>query len=204
MMTAMRIAQPSIHPCSSSSSSTNPSESGSALSSCGGLYRLKARETMAAISRMISVMSCKASHTNWRKVLGGLGGMMLEPNTSRLASKSDLSPRRPISSDVFRFERSPLMPPRSLSFWTPSGPRYSIRSRSCLSETPKREVAAMVRLLYDARPHKASSKESSYANLGHSHSITLILHGGHGCGLDVLPLHFLTLTLAGHASKLMA
>ena len=32
----------------------------------------------------------------------------------------------------------------------------------------------------------------------------LILRGGHGCGLDVLPLHFLTLTLAGHASKLMA
>ena len=69
-------------------------------SSFGGLYRLKANETTAAISKMISVMSCRASHTNSRKVLGGFGGIMLDPNTSRRPSKSALSPRRPVIGQI--------------------------------------------------------------------------------------------------------
>ena len=73
-----------------------------AVSSLGGLYRLRANETMAAISKMISVMSCRASHTNWRKVLGGFGGIMLDPNTSRRPSKSALSPRRPENGQIIR------------------------------------------------------------------------------------------------------
>ena len=44
----------------------------------------------------------------------------------------------PISSDVLREFSSPRRPPISLSFWTPSAPRNSINSRSCLSDTPKR------------------------------------------------------------------
>ena len=53
------------------------------------------KETTAAISKIISVISCKASQTNWRNVLGGFGGIVLDPNTSLLASRSDLSPRVP-------------------------------------------------------------------------------------------------------------
>ena len=69
-------------------------------SAFGGLYRLKANETTAAISKIISVMSCRASHTNSRKVLGGFGGIMLDPNTSRRPSKSALSPRRPVIGQI--------------------------------------------------------------------------------------------------------
>jgi len=135
------MAAPSIHPCSSSSSSWNPVSNFSAF---GGLYRLRPKETTAAISKIISVISCKASQTNWRNVLGGFGGIVLDPNTSLLASRSDLSPRVPCSSDVLRAFSSPRRPPISLSFWTPSAPRNSINSRSCLSDTPKRFDAMVI------------------------------------------------------------
>jgi hypothetical protein len=45
--------------------------------------------------RMMSVMSCNASHTSSRKVLAGFGGMMFEPNASRRRCRSASEPVRP-------------------------------------------------------------------------------------------------------------
>ena len=50
---------------------------------------------MAAISRMIRVTSCSASHTSCRKVFGGFGGITLEPKMSRLRSRSSRDPLKP-------------------------------------------------------------------------------------------------------------
>lgn len=50
---------------------------------------------MAAISKMISVTSCSASHTNCRNVLAFLGGMKFWPNTCLLFSRSVGFPDRP-------------------------------------------------------------------------------------------------------------
>lgn len=50
---------------------------------------------MAATSKIIRVMSCKASHTNCIKVFGGLGGIEFEPNVSLLWSRSTREPLRP-------------------------------------------------------------------------------------------------------------
>ena len=50
---------------------------------------------MAASSRMMRVTSWRASHTSSRKVLGGRGGIVFEPNTSLRRSMSDLSPLMP-------------------------------------------------------------------------------------------------------------
>ena len=50
---------------------------------------------MAATSRMISVTSCNASHTNWRKVFGFLGGIRFSPNTVFRFSMSAGCPLRP-------------------------------------------------------------------------------------------------------------
>jgi len=50
---------------------------------------------MAAISKMISVTSWSASHTNCRNVLAFLGGMKFWPKTCRLFSRSVGFPDRP-------------------------------------------------------------------------------------------------------------
>lgn len=71
------------------------SNSPGSVGSSGGLYKLKTSETTAATSRMIRVTSCNASHTSVRNVLGGLGGMRLEPNTSRRCCRSAFEPLRP-------------------------------------------------------------------------------------------------------------
>ena len=60
------------------------------------IYKYIPKETTAAITKIISVISCKASQTNWRSVLDGFGGIVLDPNSSLLAWRSDLSPHVPI------------------------------------------------------------------------------------------------------------
>lgn len=50
---------------------------------------------MAAISNIIKVTSCNASHTNWRKVFGFLGGIKFFPNTASLLSISTGFPLKP-------------------------------------------------------------------------------------------------------------
>ena len=50
---------------------------------------------MAAISRMMSVTSWRASHTNSKKVLGFLGGIKFCPNTCLRFSRSAGFPDRP-------------------------------------------------------------------------------------------------------------
>lgn len=50
---------------------------------------------MAAISRMMRVTSCRASHTNSKNVLGFFGGIMFFPKTSLRFSKSAGFPERP-------------------------------------------------------------------------------------------------------------
>lgn len=52
-------------------------------------------EMNAATMSIIRVASWRASHINCRNVLGGFGGMMLEPNNSILLSMSSLKPRIP-------------------------------------------------------------------------------------------------------------
>ncbi len=49
----------------------------------------------AATMRMMSVTSCSASHTNCRNVLGGLGGMTFDPNTSTRCFMSVSDPLNP-------------------------------------------------------------------------------------------------------------
>ena len=49
---------------------------------------------------MISVTSCSASQTSWRNVLGGLGGITLDPNTSLRRSKSSFPPDKPEKSTM--------------------------------------------------------------------------------------------------------
>lgn len=51
---------------------------------------------MAAISRMISVTSCSASHTSCRKVFGFFGGMKFCPKICFLFSKSGAVPGKPV------------------------------------------------------------------------------------------------------------
>ncbi len=63
--------------------------------SSAGLYNERTSETTAAISRMISVTSWRASQTNWRNVFGGFGGIVLEPKVSLRCSKSDWDPLNP-------------------------------------------------------------------------------------------------------------
>lgn len=50
---------------------------------------------MAAISRMMSVTSCRASHTNSKKVLGFFGGITFFPKIRLRFSKSTGFPDRP-------------------------------------------------------------------------------------------------------------
>ena len=50
---------------------------------------------MAAISRMMRVTSCRASHTSARKLLAFLGGMKFFPNEACLFSRSTGLPERP-------------------------------------------------------------------------------------------------------------
>lgn len=50
---------------------------------------------MAAISNIIKVTSCNASHTSWRKVFGFLGGIKFFPNTASLLSISAGFPLKP-------------------------------------------------------------------------------------------------------------
>jgi len=43
---------------------------------------------IAAMMRIINVMSCNASQTSCRNDFGGFGGITLEPNTSRRFDRS--------------------------------------------------------------------------------------------------------------------
>lgn len=54
---------------------------------------------MAAISRMMRVTSCRASHTSCRNVLAFLGGMKFRPNALWRFSKSKGFPDRPAHTD---------------------------------------------------------------------------------------------------------
>lgn len=51
---------------------------------------------MAAISRMIRVTSCSASHTSCRKVFGFFGGMKFCPKICFLFSRSGAVPGKPV------------------------------------------------------------------------------------------------------------
>lgn len=51
---------------------------------------------MAATMRIMSVMSCRASHASRRKLFGGRGGMTLAPNTSARWRRSSGDPLRPV------------------------------------------------------------------------------------------------------------
>lgn len=51
---------------------------------------------MAAISRMMRVTSCNASHTNCKKVFGFFGGIRFSPKVSFLLPRSEESPVKPI------------------------------------------------------------------------------------------------------------
>ena len=79
-----------------------------------------------------------------KKVLGGFGGIVLDPNTSCLCSKSLFSPLSPEASEVFSFRAISWTPPKSCTFWTPSAPRLSMSSLSCLRVTPYLLPAAMM------------------------------------------------------------
>lgn len=63
---------------------------------------------MAAISSIIKVTSCNASHTNWRKVFGFLGGIKFFPNTVSLLSKSAGFPLKPDKKETNLGEVSQL------------------------------------------------------------------------------------------------
>lgn len=60
---------------------------------------------MAAASKMMSVTSCKASHTSSRKVLGFLGGMKFWPKVWHRRSRSAGSPLRPNQTDMKEEEK---------------------------------------------------------------------------------------------------
>ena len=111
---------------------------------------------------MMSVTSCKASHTSCkqdvfecygccqaqltiRNVFGGLGGMVFDPKTSLRCSRSLPSPLSPALGLVFSFRAISVLPPSSAILATPSSPRCSMSSRSCLRVTPYLLPAAMVR-----------------------------------------------------------
>ena len=64
-------------------------------SSSGGLYQDNNNEINAAICRIIKVTSCNASQINWKNVLGGLGGIELQPKTALRSSKSLCDPLKP-------------------------------------------------------------------------------------------------------------
>lgn len=51
---------------------------------------------MAAISKMINVTSCSASHTSCRKVFGFFGGIKFCPKICFLFSRSGAVPGRPV------------------------------------------------------------------------------------------------------------
>ena len=68
--------------------------------SSAGWYSESPNDTRAAISRIISVMSWRASHTSWRNVLGGLGGIVFEPKVSLLCSLSGRLPLRPRNNNT--------------------------------------------------------------------------------------------------------
>lgn len=58
---------------------------------------------MAAISKMMSVTSCNASHTSCKKVLGFLGGMKFRPKAVWRFSKSAGFPERPEDQQQMEF-----------------------------------------------------------------------------------------------------
>lgn len=65
-------------------------------SSGGGLYNDRSNEINAAICRIIKVTSWSASQINWKNVLGGLGGIELQPKTFLRSSKSLCDPLKPV------------------------------------------------------------------------------------------------------------
>ena len=69
---------------------------------------------------------------------------MLDPKTSLLCSRSPLSPLRPALGLVFNFRAISALPPRSATLATPSCPRCSMSSRSCLRVTPYLLPAAIL------------------------------------------------------------
>ena len=71
--------------------------------------------------------------------------MVFDPKTSLRCSKSLLSPLRPELGLVLSFRAISVLPPRSAILATPSSPRCSMSSRSCLRVTPYLLPAAMVR-----------------------------------------------------------
>lgn len=62
---------------------------------------------MAATSRMMSVTSCRASHTNCTKVFGFFGGMRFCPNSSFLLSISSEFPSKPAGVKKRALEKCP-------------------------------------------------------------------------------------------------
>ena len=60
--------------------------------------RERRSDTMAATSRIMSVTSCNASQTSRRNVLGGLGGIVFEPNVCLRCSMSLAVPDNPTTT----------------------------------------------------------------------------------------------------------
>ena len=89
-----------------------------------------------------------------RNVFGGLGGMVFDPKTSLRCSRSLLSPLSPALGLVFSFRAISVLPPRSAILATPSSPRCSMSSRSCLRVTPYRLPAAMLRPTLTSSQHE--------------------------------------------------
>lgn len=82
---------------------------------------------MAAISKMMSVTSWSASHTNCRNVLAFLGGMKFCPKTCRLFSRSVGFPDKPGEGRDGDGNKPPL-PARSSSLPAQRGCRARLLS----------------------------------------------------------------------------
>ena len=109
--------------------------------------------------------------------------MVFDPKTSLRCSRSLLSPLSPALGLVFSFRAISVLPPRSAILATPSSPRCSMSSRSCLRVTPYLLPAAMVRPRLTSFQHelgwtnlkqqqsKTSASTSVQSRLCFSHSV---------------------------------
>ena len=124
----------------------------------------------------------------WRNVFGGLGGIVFDPNTSLRCSRSLRSPARPELGLVLSLRATSELPPRASIFWTPSCPRCSMSSRSCLRVTPYLLPAAMMMLWWQWAWRKSrrpwaqltsrlthTCKDKSYTWV-YNENITLVRH----------------------------
>ena len=95
--------------------------------------------------------------------------MVFDPKTSLRCSKSLLSPLRPELGLVLSFRAISVLPPRSAILATPSSPRCSMSSRSCLRVTPYLLPAAMVRPRLTSFQHELGWTNLKYQK--HQHQL---------------------------------